>query len=75
MDLPQVVEQLRVHADLLLLPPVAEVGVQLLQRLVVEAAVLLVGDGEVFVGVDVVQAKRAGLGLGMQGSNAAEGEK
>src|SRR6185312_13256448 len=64
IDLPQQVDLLRVHLDRLVLAPVAHDPVDLLQSLFVVLAVLLVGNGEVFVGVDVMQNEGAGIAVG-----------
>ncbi len=50
-----------VHHRLVLGTPVAEVMVELLQRRFVVASIALEGDGEVFVGMGVVERKGAGL--------------
>ena len=46
------------------LPPIAQEPVELLQRGLVVTAVALEGDGDVFVGVDVMQRDRAGVAFG-----------
>ena len=61
VDFPEDVEQLTVHLGLVLVAPVAQEVVELLQRLFVIAAVALEGDGEVFVGMGVVEGEGAGL--------------
>ena len=50
-----------IHRGLFLGAPVAEIVVELLQRLFVVTAVTLEGDGEIFVGMGVVERKGAGL--------------
>ena len=50
-----------IHRGLVLAAPVAEEVIELLQRLFVVAAVALEGDGEVFVGMGVVERKGAGF--------------
>ena len=61
VDFPEDVEEVTIHRGLVLAAPVAEEVIELLQRLFVVAAVALEGDGEVFVGMGVVEGKRAGL--------------
>jgi hypothetical protein len=55
MDLPQKIDQVGVHLGRLILPPVAQKVVDLFQCILVVAAVHLVSDGEVFVGVHMVK--------------------
>ena len=50
-----------IHRGLVLAAPVAEKVVELLQRFFVVAPVTLEGDGEIFVGVGVVERKGAGF--------------
>jgi hypothetical protein len=50
-----------VHHRLVLVTPVAEIVVELLQRVLVIAPVALEGDGEVFVGMGVVEGEGVGL--------------
>ncbi len=64
LHFPNEIDQVRILRDLFIAAPVAQDVVDLLQRLVVVTAVALVGDGEVFVGVDVVQGDRAGIAFG-----------
>ena len=64
---PQDVEQLRVHADGFVAPPVAHEPVELLQRGVVVAAVALVGDGDGLAGMKVMKRQGAGVALGRRG--------
>ena len=61
VDFPEDVEQVTIHRGLVLAAPVAEEVIEFLQRLFVVAAVALEGDGEVFVGMGVVEGKRAGF--------------
>ena len=61
IDLPQEIDLLRVHLDGFVLAPVAHDPVDLLQRLVVVLTVLFERDGQVFIGVDVVQRNGAGV--------------
>ena len=61
VDFPEDVEQLTVHRGLFLAAPVAEEVIELLQRFFVVAPVALEGDGEVFVGMGVVERERAGF--------------
>src|SRR5581483_10888557 len=63
LGFPDEVDQMRIHLDRFLAPPVAELPVDLLQRGLVVAAVHLVGDGEVFAGVDVMEGNRAGVAV------------
>jgi hypothetical protein len=49
--------------------------VEPLERLVVVAAVALVGDGDVFVGGKVVQRERAGVAVGFRGFKTAAAEQ
>ena len=64
IDLPQQIEQVRIHVGLLFLAPVAHEPIELLQRGLVVAAVALEGDGDVFAGMDVVESERAGVAFG-----------
>ena len=64
MRLPHQVDQVRVHPDLLVLAPVAHQPVDLLQRGVVVTAVALVGDGEVFARMQVMERDRARIAVG-----------
>ena len=50
-----------IHRGLVLAAPVAEEVIELLQRLFVVAPVALEGDGEVFVGMGVVEREGAGF--------------
>ena len=61
VDFPEDVEQATIHRGLFLAAPVAEKVIELLQRVFVVAAVALEGDGQVFVGMGVVEGERAGL--------------
>ena len=61
VDFPEDVEQLTIHRGLVLAAPVAEEVIELLQRLFVVAPVALEGDGEVFVGMGVVEGEGAGF--------------
>ena len=63
IDLPQQVEQMRVHVGLLFLAPVAHEPVELLQRGLVVAAIALEGDGDVFAGMDVMERTKCGCRL------------
>jgi hypothetical protein len=63
---------------LLGLAPVAQEPVELFQRGLVVAAVALEGDGDVFVGMDVMQGDAAGVAFGdrvLQGSRAEQEQK
>ena len=75
LHLPHQVDQVRVHVGLLGLAPVAQEPVELFQRGLVVAAVALEGDGDVFVGMDVMQRDGAGVAFGdgvLQGSRAEQ---
>ena len=50
-----------IHRGLFLAAPVAKEVIELFQRVFVVAPVALEGDGEVFVGMGVVERKGAGL--------------
>ena len=50
-----------IHRGLVLAAPVAEEVIELLERLFVVAAVALEGDGEVLVGMGVVEGEGAGF--------------
>ena len=65
---------MRVHGDRLVLAPVAQDPVDLLQRGLVVLAVPLERNGQVFVGVDVVQRNRAGV-IGVDGPGLLEGNR
>jgi len=58
IDLPQQVEQMRVHIGRTILPPVAEDVVQLLQAVLVVDAVPLEDDRRLLAGVDMVDLER-----------------
>ena len=64
-----------IHRGEVLAAPVAEEMIELLETLFVVAAVALEGDGEVFVGMGVVEGKGAGFvqrGRVMHGAGACE---
>ena len=61
VDFPEDVEQATIHRGLVLAAPVAEKVIELLQRVFVVAAVTLEGDGEIFVGMGVVEREGAGF--------------
>ncbi len=61
VDFPEDVEQMTIHRGLVLAAPVAEIVIELFQRVLVVAPVALEGDGEVFAGMGVVERKGAGL--------------
>ena len=78
LHLPHQVDEVRVHLGFLLLAPVAQEPIDLFQRRVVEAALTLEGDGDVFAGVHVVHGDRAGIALGdrvLQGTPAGQNDK
>ncbi len=50
-----------IHRGLFLAAPVAEKVIELLQRFFIVAPVTLEGDGQLFVGMGVMEGKRAGL--------------
>jgi len=64
VNFPEDVEQVTIHHGLVLGAPVPKIVVELLQRLFVVAPIALEGDGEVLVGVGVVERKGAGFVLG-----------
>ncbi len=64
LHLPHQIDQVRVHVGLFALAPVAQEPIELLQRRLVVPAVALVGDGDVFVGMHVVQRDRARVAFG-----------
>ena len=61
VDFPEDVEQATVHRGLFLAAPVAEEVIELFQRFFVIAPVALEGDGEIFVGMGVVEREGAGF--------------
>ena len=61
VDFPEDVEQATIHRGLVLAAPVAEEVIDLLERFFVVAAVTLEGDGQIFVGMGVVEGEGAGL--------------
>ena len=61
VDFPEDVEQMPIHRGRVLAAPVAEEVIDLLERLFVVAPVALEGDGEVFVGMGVVEGEGAGF--------------
>src|ERR1700733_13650121 len=61
VDFPEDVEQMTIHRGLVLGAPIAQIVIELLQRLFVIAPVTLEGDGEVFARMGVVERKGAGL--------------
>jgi hypothetical protein len=64
VDLPQQIDQMRVHRDRFRFAPVTQQIVDFPERLFVIPAVHLVGDGQLLVGVHVVKGNRARLALG-----------
>ena len=60
---PQDVEQLRVHPREVVVAPVAQEVVELLQPVFVVAAVALEGDGDLVVAVGVLERDRAGVAV------------
>ena len=66
-DFPQDVEQLRVHPRLVVVAPVAQEVVELLQPVLVVAAVALEGDGDGVVAVGVLQRDAARVAVGDHG--------
>src|SRR5439155_1259650 len=62
-DLPDQIQQLRIHVGRLLAAPIPQEPVELFERLVVIAAVALEGDADVLAGVHVVQRERARVAL------------
>ena len=61
VDFPEDVEQPTVHRGLFLAAPVAEEVIEFFQRFFVVAPVALEGDGEVFIGMGVVEREGAGF--------------
>ena len=61
---PEDVDGLRVHLGRLILAPVAHEPVDLLERVGIVLPVALVGDGEVFAGVNAMQRDGAGVAVG-----------
>ena len=63
-----------IHSDRLFLPPIAQKVVDLCQRALVVSAVHLVGDRQVFVGVDVMKRNcpRFAFGCGVLQALATE---
>jgi hypothetical protein len=59
VHLPEQIDEGGVNFNLRVLSPVAHKPVDLLERIIDEPSVLLVGDGERFFGVDVIQRDRA----------------
>ena len=53
-----------IHPDRLVLPPITQHVVDLGERAFVIAPIHLVGDGQVFVGMDVMKGNRAGFTFG-----------
>ena len=67
-----------VHHGLVLRPPVAQVVVELLQRVFVVTTVALEGDGEIFVRMGVMEGEGAGFVGGggiMDGATAGQNKK
>ncbi len=64
LHLPDQIDQARVHVGRFAAPPVAQEPVEFFQRGLVVAPVALIGDGDVFAGMDVVQGDGARLALG-----------
>ncbi len=64
MDLPEGVDQVGVHGGGFAGAPVAQRPVDLLHRLRVVPAFHLIGDGRVFLEVDVVEGDGAGIAIG-----------
>jgi hypothetical protein len=54
LHLPDQIDEVRIHANLLLAAPVAQEPVELVERRLVVTALALEGDGDVFVGMGVV---------------------
>src|SRR5262249_52003685 len=75
MHLPEEVDQMRVHVGRLVLPPIAQQLIDFGQRLLVVAAVDLVGNGEVFVRVNVMQRYGPRLAFGNSGLQALTAKK
>ena len=61
VDFPEDVEEATIHRGLFLAAPVAEEVIELFQAFFVVAPVALEGDGQVFVGMSMVEGKGAGV--------------
>ena len=61
VDFPEDVEQMPIHRGGVLAAPVAEEVIELLESFFVVAAVALEGDGEIFVGMGMVEGEGAGF--------------
>ena len=72
---PDEVVEARIHRDLFVLAPVAHEPVELLQRILVVTAVALIGDRDVFVGVDVMERDRPGVAVRDRRLEAAAAEE
>jgi hypothetical protein len=66
VDLPEDVEQARVHLGRLVHPPVAQEPVELLEPVLVVGAAAAEGHRRRFAGVGVEEAQRAGLARGLR---------
>jgi len=61
IDLPENIEEVTVHHRLILAAPVAQIVIELFERLFVVAALALEGDGQVLVGMGVMEGEGAGF--------------
>ena len=55
---------MRVHPDGLVLPPITQERIELCQSVLIVSAVDLIGDGQVFIGVHVMERDGARLAIG-----------
>ena len=75
---PDQIEQVGIHADRLVLPPIPQDVIEFLDGFVVVAPVHLVGDGQLLVGMGMAQRERARVavrGCGLQAIGAEEDQK
>ena len=64
LHFPHQIDEVRIHAGLFAASPIAQEPVQLLQRGLVVLAVALIGDGDVFAGVQMMQRNRPRVAFG-----------
>ncbi len=70
LNFPDRIEQLRIHGGGVIGAPVAQEVVELLEAVVVVAAIALEGDGDVVAAMGVVQRDGAGVAIGDGGVQA-----
>src|SRR5262249_23244117 len=75
MPPPEGVDRVRSHVGRFVLPPIAQQLIDFGQRLLVVAAVDLIGNGEVFVGMNVMQRYCPRLAFGNSGLQAFAAKK